>query len=86
MEDLIHVGIFGINLGTADSWDQVTDHGIVFYNFAPREGLSLPIGDLFIDIENGDMSITKSDDSEFFKRALDILNLADSIDKAAKFV
>lgn len=45
--------VCGRLLGTFDGWDQVSDSGIVFYNFKPTDKCSLPFGDLCVDFDKG---------------------------------
>jgi hypothetical protein len=52
--DLMDVSIFGVKIGTASGWDQISDHGVGFYNFVAEDRLSfvLPNCDcLTIDME-----------------------------------
>lgn len=53
MENNMEVVIIGRAIGNAEGWDDMGDHMVIFYDFKPLDGLSIPSGDLHVDFEHG---------------------------------
>lgn len=55
--DRIEVIILGRVLGTAEGWDGEPGECIWFYEFEPKDGISLGKGDLQVDFNSGAIGI-----------------------------
>lgn len=53
--------VLGRKVGSASGWDDVTDHGIILYDFQPAPGVPIPPGDTVFEFESG--VIEQSDES-----------------------
>ena len=59
----MEVKILGVSLGTASGWDESADWGLMFYDFKPSLS-GIPEGDLFVDLQSGELEIYEAKDSE----------------------
>lgn len=53
MTDRIEVEVLGIELGTAEGWDDHGDFMLQFYDFIPHEGVPIQPGDICFAFNKG---------------------------------
>lgn len=66
-ERRIEVMFMGVNLGTADDWDSVSDDAIQFYGFVPDKGIKLEEGTLFVDQLHGNIAVYSDNGNEIIQ-------------------
>lgn len=50
--------VVGKFLGTYTSWNEMGTLDLFFYDFTPAPGIAIPAGDLSINYETGEMTVT----------------------------
>jgi hypothetical protein len=62
--------VLGVKLGTYDSWDQVDDLTLVFYDVKIDEGVNLPEGVITVNYEDGNFYMYDDNGNETLKRSI----------------
>ena len=64
MAERITVSVLGRTIGTARGWDGDLGELTCYYDFEPKSGIDLPIGDLYITDSNGTIGLSDEETGE----------------------
>jgi len=64
MSKRITVSVLGRTIGTATGWDGDPSGWTCYYDFEPKSGIDLPIGDLYLNDNNGTIGLSNEETGE----------------------